>query len=179
MDYQHIERWKRPSNYGGAEWHEYYGAGVHRNRDSGVLERANFDAMKAALETTPEPADWDKDEPAWTVVTENHWAVGWVEWIAIHEDHVTALKLADRIMGRMESSCVIDEDLLSQYEDEECAEVWEKCYSERERAQYIREHVREVYPLPGETPYTMLRHAVKGDWSYAANLLPCPSDLID
>jgi hypothetical protein len=76
------------------------------------------------------------------------------------------------------SGLVIDEDLWSEYEVEDCRQTWENCYSESERADYLRKHVSKVYPFPGETAYRMLRRAVKGDWSYAANLLPCPSDLI-
>ena len=38
------------------------------------------------------------------VVRETHWAVGWVEWIAIHQDDEKALKIADDITGKLKRS---------------------------------------------------------------------------
>jgi hypothetical protein len=68
--------------------------------------------------------------------------------------------------------------MFSEYEDEDCSQTWQNCYSERDRAKYLREHVNKVYPGNGETAYQLLRAAVKGDWSAAANMLPCPSDIL-
>lgn len=182
--YPHLTRWTLPRDYMGAHWDGWYSAGVGQTRDSDALERANFDAMRAELEALPEhtidlgECGPDNDGPSLQVVRERHWACGWIEWIAIHETNTRALELAESIMKRLEGYPVIDEQLWSQYEDEDCRQTWENCYDERERAEYLRKHVNKVYALPGETPYTMLRKAVKGDWYYAANLLPCPSDLI-
>ena len=78
-----LTRWTRPQCYVGATWEDYFQSGVGQSRDSDALERANFDAMKAALAAIPTPADWPHDFAPWQVVSENHWAVGWVEWIAI------------------------------------------------------------------------------------------------
>ena len=163
-----LKRWVWPECYMGAKWPEYYGAGG-RSRDSDALERANFDAMLALLGGESETV---------LVVREFHWAVGWVEWIAVHESDEAALRAADRAKARLEDYPVLDEERWSQYEDEECSEVWEHCFGERERADYLREHVSTVYPMSGETAYGMLRAAVKGSWYHAANLLPCPSDLL-
>lgn len=184
MTYSNLIQWTRPDSYMGATWEDWYSTGVGRSRESDALERANFDAMRAELEALPEheidlgECGPDNGGLGLQVVREAHWAVGWVEWIAIHKTNTRALELADKIMGALVDYPVIDEQLWSQYEDEDCAQTWENCYDVRERAKYLREHVNKVYPIPGETPYTMLRKAIKGDWGYAANLLPCPSDLI-
>ncbi len=168
MTYEHLNRWTLPRDYAGATWEEYYSSGVGQSRDSDALERANFAAMWKALQSCETPQ----------IVRESHWAVGWVEWIAIHESDHKALAIANEIKDKLNDYPVIDEELFSRYEDDECETVWRDCYDAKERAQYLRDHVHKVYPFPGETPYTMLRKAVKGDWGYAANLLPCPSDLI-
>lgn len=168
-EYKNIKRWRRPSNYAGAEWYDYYSAGVGQSRDSDALERANFDAMLAGLGGETDTV---------IVVRESHWAVGWVEWLAIHETDEEGLATADRIQKRLQDYPVIDEDLWSHYENEECREVWESCYSPRERAEYLRQHIDAVYPYPEPTVYRMLRAAVKGSWYHAAQMLPSPSDLI-
>lgn len=176
MEFAHLKRWSRPQCYMGAEWHNWYGSGVGQTRDSSALDRANFDAMWRELSKLP---DVDIDgEAGLRVVRESHWACGWVEWIAIHESNSAALELADSIMAKMEGYPVIDEKLFSQYEDEECAQVWETCYNERERAVYLRKHCGEISPLSGESVYRTLRAAIKGSWYHAANILPDPSALI-
>jgi hypothetical protein len=176
--YSHIQRWTRPNHYIGDSWYDYYSAGVGQSRDSDALERANFAATLFRLRIVESP-DGDGDGGASVIVVrESHWAVGWVEWIAIHESDDAALTVANDIQKRLENYPVIDEDLWSQYEDEECRQVWEDCYNERERAEYLRKHVHKVYPCYGETAYSTLRAAVKGSWYHAGNLLPCPSDLL-
>jgi hypothetical protein len=168
-EYPNIKRWTRPRDYAGASWPEYFSSGVGQSRDSDALERANFQAMLTLLGGESETV---------IVVRESHWAVGWVEWIAIHDTDTKTLKIADDAMGRLGDYPVLDDELFSRIEDDECSEVWLNCYDTKERANYLRKHVGKVYPLSGETPYTMLRKAVKGEWYYAANLLPCPSDLL-
>jgi hypothetical protein len=168
-EYKHISRWTMPQYYIGELWPDYYSAGIGKSRDSDALERANFDAMLSRLGGESETV---------IVVRESHWAVGWVEWIAIHATDTKALEIADSIKGKLEDYSIIDEDLFSRYEYEECETVWSQCYDDRERADYLRRHVHKVYALSGETTYTMLRAAVKGSWYHAANLLPCPSDLL-
>lgn len=171
-----LKRWTTPSNYFGASWPEYFSAGVGQSRDSSAIERANFSAMLKAL--GGETGEDDNGISGVVVVRESHWAVGWVEWIAIHESNSTALEIASEIQANLENYPIIDESLFSEYEDEECRETWQNCYDAQERAEYLRRHIGKVYPMSGETAYTMLRAAVKGSWYHAANLLPCPSDLI-
>ena len=80
---ERLERWKMPRDYSGAEWPDYYSSGVGRSRDSDCLEESNFHSMLAALGGESDTVQ---------VVRESHWAVGWVEWIAIHESDEAALR---------------------------------------------------------------------------------------
>lgn len=138
---RYLQRWAMPKCYLGAEWPEYYGSGFGRTRDSDALERANFDTAWQAIEkaageaTTP-----DGEYPAVQIVRENHWAVGWIEWIAIHETCEAALSVADDLKERYENYPCLDESLWSEYESDEANSVWKDCYSWQERIAYIREH---------------------------------------
>ena len=157
-----LERWTMPRYYFGAEWPEYYSAGVGRSRDSSCLEESNFEAMLAELGGESDTVQ---------VVRESHWAVGWVEWIAIHESDEKSLRAADAMQERLEDYPILDEDDFSSREHEECERVWSDCYSASERVRYLREN-------RCDTGFRELRAAVNGDWGAACNLLPCPSDLI-
>lgn len=140
---QFLKRWTLPKNYIGAQWPDFY-AFLGRSRDSDALQRANFDAgLKAILAVAskdPIPNDVGDDMATVQVVRENHWAVGWVEWIAIHESDVAALECADKISKALEGYPVVDEDLWSQYETDEANEVWKNCYRAQDRVAYIRQH---------------------------------------
>lgn len=131
MEPQYLRRWTLPDCYAGKHWPDYYSAGVGRSRDSDALERSNFVCMLKALGGESETV---------LVVHEGHWAVGWVEWIAIHEGDATALAIADEIKGKLRDYPVIDDDHFSEEESEEANEVWTHCYSWQERIKYIRRH---------------------------------------
>ena len=132
-DYEptNLKLWTMPENYFGEVWPATYSAGVGQSRDSSALERSNFAAMLKAIGGESETV---------TVVRESHWAVGWVEWIAIHQDDSAALKTADDIQKRLEDYPVIDESDWSEREDEDAQEIWTNCYNDSERLAYIRKH---------------------------------------
>lgn len=58
------------------------------------------------------------------VVRESHWALGWVEWIAIHHDDEKALKIADEIAGKLKSYPIIDDNHHSMVEQEDADLTW-------------------------------------------------------
>lgn len=167
--YDHITKWTHPQCYAGATWEDYYSAGVGQSRDSDALERANFQAMRALLKACPEVEVGD--ECSVQVVRESHWAVGWVEWIAIHESDAVALAVADKAKGKLEDYPVLNEELWSQFEDEECCAMWEGMDAS-ERIQYFRKRSHTV------SDWRSLMAAMRGSWYDAANMLHCPSDLI-
>jgi hypothetical protein len=165
---KNLERWKRPPCYMGEEWYDYYSAGVGQSRDSDVLERANFKSMIDAL---------DEAEVEYEVPHESHWAVGWVEWIAIPDTEVKGLKIADDLIGKLNDYPILDEELYSQMEDEECRETW-KWMSEKDRLEYLIDHVNPPEEHPDDEACARAWKALRGDWGEAAQLLPSPSDLI-
>ncbi len=144
-----LRRWTLPANYGGAHWPDYYSAGVGRSRDSDALERANFDAMLKALggeKSDPEREDPEDPGSALSlvlIVRENHWAVGWVEWIAIHESATEQLLIASEIADALEDYPVVDEFLFSEYEQADADQTWRFCFKPAARIEYIRKHRRQ------------------------------------
>lgn len=115
MKYQTIKPWALPPHYAGAIWPDYYSAGVGQSRDSSTLERSNFASMLAALGGESDTVQ---------VVREGHFLVGWIEWIAIHQNDHAALAVADRLATNLQNHPVIDEDHWAALEWNTATESW-------------------------------------------------------
>ena len=130
-----LKRWTMPQHYAGANWPNHYSAGVGQSRDSDDLEQSNFATMLR---------DLGGESDVVTVVRESHWAVGWVEWIAIEgdgtEESDKALKIADDNVARLEQYPVLDESDWGEREMNTANDIWRDCYNEKERVAYIRKH---------------------------------------
>lgn len=125
---ENLKRWTLPESYFGAEWREYFVFfGQHRESDS--VSRSNF---ICGLEAIGGESDTVQ------VVRENHWAVGWVEWIAIHQSDAKALKEADEIAGALEGYPIVNDDHHSEMEWNEAQDFWASL-SIRERARLCAE----------------------------------------
>lgn len=159
--FQHLRRWTLPDSYAGAEWPEYYVAYGH-HRDSDVLAESNFHSMLRML---------GGESDTVRVIRESHWAVGWVEWIGIHQSDEKSLRAADQALAALEDYPILDESDFSEREDHECDVMWSRGFAPSDRIRYLRER-------GCTTGFRELRAAVNGDWGAAANLLPNPSDII-
>jgi len=139
------------------------------HRDSDIGTRCNFQAFINAL-------DPDNNHGYFAVERSSHWAVGWIDYLIITPDAPSsAIQQTLNLLAYLDDSYpVLDEDLLSEMEYEECAEIWANCYSPADRLDYLR---RNAYPeLSGD--FRALRSAIQqGSWSDASRFLPCPSDL--
>jgi len=58
------------------------------------------------------------------IVRESHWAVGWIEWIAIHESDTKALECASDIMDSLSDYPVVNDDDFSEREWEAAQDMW-------------------------------------------------------
>lgn len=125
---QSLERWTRPDYYAGANWPEYY-VFLGRNRDSDDLTESNFACGLEAIGGESETVQ---------IIRERHWAVGWIEWIAIHESDSAALETARAICDALNKYPVIDEDDWSERESETANTIWRDCYDWQGRIKYIR-----------------------------------------
>lgn len=111
-----IKRWTLPDSYAGAHWPDYF-VFVAQHRDSDALTRSNFECGLEALGGESETI---------IVVRERHWAVGWVEWIAIHESDTEALEAADDMLCSLSDYPVLNESHFSELENEEAENYWEQ-----------------------------------------------------
>jgi hypothetical protein len=110
-----LKRWEMPDSYFGAEWPEYF-VFLGQHRDSDALSRSNFECGLRVLGGESESV---------IVVREGHWAVGWVEWIAIHESNVEAILAADEMSCALSDYPVLDESHFSELEWDEAQTQWE------------------------------------------------------
>ena len=157
---EHLQKWTMPRDYMGESWPEYYTSGCGQSRDSKAWERSNFACMLKALGGESETV---------LVIREGHWAVGWVEWIAIHESDTRALEIADKIAGELKDYPIIDEEHWSNEEQDEATQVWKDCYDKFERLEYIRRN-RSQFDF---NDYADLYATVRGEYfgGYAGELL--------
>lgn len=125
---ENIARWTVPDDYAGAEWPDYF-VFLGQHRDSDSLSRSNF---TRGLEIIGGESDTVR------VIREGHWAVGWVEWIAIHESDAAALREADEIAAALADYPVVDEMHWSELEYDEACDFWSRM-SVRERMEYCRD----------------------------------------
>jgi hypothetical protein len=108
-----------------------------------------------------------------TVVHESHWAVGWVEWIAIEADGSSesdvALEIADQQMARLDDYPVLNEEDYSEEEQKEAEVIWRECYRTQDRIAYIRK-----YPYQFEfCDFVDMLGCVRGNYfaGYASDLI--------
>lgn len=109
-----IKRWTLPDSYCGAHWDEWF-IFIGQNRDSSALDRSNFECALKAL---------GGESDTIQVVRERHWAVGWVEWIAIHELDEKALIEADEMLCALSDYPILDESHFSELEWSEAESYW-------------------------------------------------------
>ena len=134
-----LELWELPSHYFGATWEGWY-VFLFRNRDSSIMETMNFDiAFERLKKVFNSELSIDGMESV-QIIRESHWAVGWIEWIAIHSSDIEALKEADKINEKLKSYPCLNDDKLSELEDKEAQRVWKENYNTKERLEYIREN---------------------------------------
>lgn len=131
----YLSEWTMPDNYYGKQWPDYY-VFLGQHRDSDALTRSNF---RVAIN------ELNKISNDIIIVTENHWAVGWVEWIAIHKNDNEALKLADKMMEELADYPVLDDNDYSELEYEEANDIWSNCFNYKNRIDHIRKYESEFY----------------------------------
>jgi len=119
MEYEAIERWTRPDSF--LAWSDswFYTdkafVFLSRHRDSDLLTESNFECGLREIGGESDTVN---------VVRESHWAVGWVEWIAIHESDTKALAIADEILCALSDYPVVDEGDFSEREYEAAQDYW-------------------------------------------------------
>jgi hypothetical protein len=117
---EHMTRWSKPDSF--AQWADdwFYSSKafvfLSQHRDSDTATRSNFQCAWEAIGGESETVQ---------VICENHWAVGWVEWIAIHESDSKALEIADEIICALADYPILDDSHWSDLEYQEASDYWE------------------------------------------------------
>ena len=128
-----LERWTRPDSFMAMDSGWQYTCEcfvfLGRNRDSDLLTESNFEC---ALQELGGESDTVK------IVRESHWAVGWVEWIAIHESDSKALGSASDMIDSLNDYPILNENDFSEREWNAAQEYWQTL-SLSERVDLCRE----------------------------------------
>ncbi|WP_018234242.1 hypothetical protein [Thioalkalivibrio thiocyanodenitrificans] len=149
-------RWAHPSSYGGFSPDGDYVVASY-NRDSKLLERANFEAFKSALESAAKPfgdapclGDMHREYVyTWRA---RHWGCGWVEYLGVRSDApYVILKTAGDILDAMADYPIIDDELHSFLESEEVEKAWDQA-SMNEKIDYCRNAEISIFAAREEMP---------------------------
>ena len=103
---------------------------VSRNRDSGPFDESNFHAAVKMLGGEGDHVRIHKF---------GHWGPGWFEIILIDPDHEPTLEAAGSIVCALASYPLLDDEDYSEREYAEAHDIWEHCYSVKDRIQYLRD----------------------------------------
>lgn len=129
------------------------------NRDAGYGTRANHDAMRQALESLNAPEDWELHRFG-------HWACGWFEIIIVRPGTAAANE-AERIESALADYPIVDEELFSQYENEEVCAYWEQMTPAERTYQLNRAGLSgrrwRASRIPDEV-YGYLRDSIQCEW---------------
>lgn len=117
------------SNFAGddSDYADWFGI-LGRSRDSGTLERSNFDVGLEMLGGESETV---------IVCRYGHWAVGWIEEVYVKPGS-PAEAIAREIEEAIADYPVLNEDHHSELEHDEAMEVWSNCFDTKDRIEYMR-----------------------------------------
>lgn len=139
--FKHLRKWTHPNHYIGEDWPEWF-VFLGQHRDSDTLTRSNFECGLARLGGESETVQ---------VIREGHWAVGWVEWIGIHESAADKLDAAEIMLGKLKDYPVLDDDHFSDLEWKEADEQWKRL-SVSERVDLCREAGASIFAARRDYP---------------------------
>lgn len=103
---------------------DWYVVPVGQNRDSGPMERSNFETAEKMLQEVEYAEDEDEEESSYENHRFGHWACGWFE-ILIVRPGSKCFDVACEIEKSLEDYPLLDEMDASEKEWNEAAEAWE------------------------------------------------------
>ena len=101
-----------------------------RNRDSDCLTESNWECALEQLGGESETVEIHRI---------GHWACGWWEALCVKAGS-EAEKIGDEIESSLSDYPVLNEEHFSEKEQDEANQIWQSCYDERERIEYIRDN---------------------------------------
>lgn len=160
---KNLKKWTLPGSYIGPTYEEYF-VFLVRNGGSSILENVNFDFVVDRLKEIGE-----ESENTFQIIRDRHWAVGWIEYILIHESAEKFLEKADSIQEDLNEYPSLDDDEVTRLEGEEADRIWKEYYNTKERIEYIRNH-RSQFEFQD---YTDMIRCVRGEYfaGYSSELI--------
>ena len=142
------------SNFMGddSEYRDWFGF-IGQHRDSAVLERSNFACAVADLEEV-DPSGED-----WRVESFGHWGVGWIEEVYVRPGTPCA-DYAESAAAALADYPVLSDSDFSEREYEEALQVWQNCYDNTGRANYIRANRSQFEPYNLQELYLCVKGEV-------------------
>lgn len=136
---------------GCAELQDWIVAPCSVTRDSGVLDRCNWEVQVARL---------DSVGGEYEVHRFSHWACGWFE-VALVRPGTPTHKGAAVLACSLADYPVLDEEAFSLAEYEEANLVWAECYGDRERIDYMRARYEQFSHITSQSDLTSV---ARGRW---------------
>ena len=134
-----MDKWNKADNYIGQDYPGFYVL-LSQSRDSDILDQSNF---TTALEQLGGESD------TVIVIRSNHWAVGWVECIAIHESDKRSTGVGGNIQWRLKDYPILDEEDYYERENEYITDTWLNSYSLGERIGLCAEYDESIFASRG------------------------------
>lgn len=128
--------WDSLSNYMGPTKFPGWYAVLARHRDSDILTRSNWEVAKEMLGKV--------DNETVSIYEFGHWAVGWIEYLCVHESSSEKMAIAKDIREKIDRYPILSEDRWSQMEWDEIHDYWARC-SLSERVDYCRENGESIF----------------------------------
>lgn len=119
------------SNYMGEILPDNFVNVIGMSRDSDCLARCNFETALILL---------GGESDSVQVHRIGHWAVGWIDEIFVDSNDSEKMTIAEKIREDLENYPSLDDDRLTELEQEEANEIWKNCYNTQDRIDYIRKY---------------------------------------
>ncbi len=124
--------------YGDDDIDDWFIAPIGQNRDSDILTESNFAMAVEALEKAEGEGGDD-----FRVISCNHWACGWVEYIILRPGS-KCVEVMEDIESRLEDYPVLNDEDFSEREYNDFVDSWE-CYGCRD---FVKELVKMIDDQP-------------------------------
>ena len=112
-----LKLWEQPKNYFGENPVDYFVV-YAQHRDSGLIQRANYEVFKNFLNM--------KAKAYMHEFSASHWAVGYVDHLLIHKDTPEEiLQEIDEMLQSIDEYAILDENVFAEMESFEAQEFWE------------------------------------------------------
>lgn len=108
------------------DYREWLVAPCGTNRDADACTRANWETQLASFKKA------DASGEDYNTCEFGHWACGWFSIVLVKPGSACARIALEFKEHLVEFGSVLDEDKLTEFEDEDAQETWKNCYQRRE-----------------------------------------------